>query len=86
MRNGAVYSRSSAISSAPTTQLHLGVGANGGVFATLNGETAQFDPFSTLGRVSITSIEVDDRTGNDTINVLQTKANVPVGIETATPP
>jgi hypothetical protein len=64
----------------PNDAITLGVGANGGVFATLNGETAQFDPFSTLGRVSITSIEVDDRTGNDTINVLQTKANVPVGI------
>src|SRR5262249_39044435 len=46
----------------------------GGVRVTLNGEVAQFDPGT------ISSITVNNGTGNDTINVLRTLPGVPLSV------
>ena len=67
----------------PNDTITLSVGANGGITATENGETAQFDPSPTsLRRVTVsTGIEVKNGAGVDMINILKTLANDPVSID-----
>jgi hypothetical protein len=58
----------------------------GGVRVTLNGETAQFDPFDYFtGQRSVSSITVNSGTGADTVRVTAAAAGFPVSVNSQGP-